>query len=137
MKQVWKRIIAASTAVFASANCTSWTGSIAGAEEYDLPVLDAEGSGIAINATNFPDVNLRNAISEFDYDEDNYLSDDEIPEQLAIYDIGSSESPVTLNTKGLELFENLSYIEFSDSFIKGNLDLSNLRRLNAEPCECQ
>lgn len=59
MKQVWKKIIAASTAVLASANCISWTGSIAGAEEYDLPMLTADGSGVAINATNFPDNNLR------------------------------------------------------------------------------
>ena len=126
MKQVWKKIIAASTAVLASANCISWTGSIAGAEEYDLPMLTADGSGVAINATNFPDDNLREKVTEFDNNEDGFLTSDELKEQqLNINNVGSDGNAVTFNPKGLELLSGIDQISFSECNIKGNLDLSS------------
>ena len=121
-----EKIVAASTAVLASANCISWTGSIAGAEEYDLPMLTADGSGVAINATNFPDDNLREKVTEFDNNGDGFLTPEELEYQsLNIEGIGSDGNAVTFNPKGLELLSGIDQISFSECNIKGNLDLSS------------
>lgn len=67
-------------------------------------VLMSARASVAINATNFPDENLRNLATEHDADENGVLSDDELAEITEIH------AGDIMNLKGAEHFKNLDYI---------------------------
>ena len=67
-------------------------------------VLMSARASVAINATNFPDENLRNLATEYDADENGVLSDDELAEITEIH------AGDIYNLKGAEHFKNLDYI---------------------------
>ena len=66
--------------------------------------LTSAKASVAINATNFPDENLRNLATGYDADENGVLSDDELAE---ITEINAGN---IMNLKGAEHFKNLEYI---------------------------
>ena len=104
---------------------------VEGAEDVDVPEeivdlgADADGEaseavanddGVALTADNFPDPNLLSAVSGYDYDEDGFLSSDELYrfDSLEVYDVQSLE--------GIQLIPNLNELECND--ISCQLDFS-------------
>lgn len=66
--------------------------------------LTSAKASVTINATNFPDENLRFVASQYDADEDGTLSDDELAE---ITEINAGD---IMNLKGAEHFKNLDFL---------------------------
>ena len=80
-----------------------------------------EGTKIAINATNFPDINFRNYVSQYiNTDGDNYLSYKEIKE---ITEINVDEMEIS-SLQGIEFFTNLKWLSCMFNNLT-TLDVSN------------
>ena len=101
-------------------------------EETEQPIVEAEASGIAINATNFPDENFRNYIKShrsIDVNQDGYLSAEEIANTNAIEVSNMNVSSM----KGIEFFTNLEWLYCDRNNLK-SLDVSANKKLIALEC---
>ena len=90
----------------------------------------AEGTGVAINETNFPDENFRKFVkNEFDYDDDNALSSTEIEE---VTYVDCYESRIS-SLKGIEYFIALETLDCSNNRLS-SLDVSKNTELKTLNC---
>ena len=81
--------------------------------------LGSDSTGIAIDATNFPDSEFREAVSEYDLDGDGKLSEPEIQKAELM---SCCENGIR-SLKGIEFFTNLKFL-YCDNNQLEELDLS-------------
>lgn len=91
---------------------------------------------IEINEKNFPDKVLREAVKEFDSDENGYFDDEEIENALflSVHDPFLNGTGIK-NTKGIEYFTNLRVINLSFNEIE-EIDLSKNEKLEFVSMDC-
>lgn len=91
---------------------------------------DKDTTGIAINATNFPDTNFRTYVQEnFDFDSNQYLNEEEVN---SVTDILVGDSNIS-NLKGVEYFTNLETLHCGNNNLS-SLDVSKNTKLKTLYC---
>ncbi len=99
-------------------------------EKEDSSNQDKDTTGIAINATNFPDTNFRTYVQEnFDFDSNQYLNEEEVS---GVTDILVGDSSIS-NLKGIEYFTNLEALHCGNNNLS-SLDVSKNTKLKTLSC---
>ena len=94
-----------------------------------LPTAAFAADGVDINETNFPDANFRQYVKDFDKNDDEVLSADEI---AAVTDISVHEQSIT-SVKGIEHFIALEFLYVASPIT--SLDVSKNTALTGLHCE--
>jgi len=115
----------------AAANAKGWKVFQIDAETREWVEMSGEvaPTGIAIDATNFPDENFRAWLLSQDYGQDALLTEEEI---AGITGINVSEKEIA-NLTGIELFTNLTFLNCSSNRLT-SLDLTNNDALKRVYC---
>lgn len=99
-------------------------------KEEEEETSNKDKTGIAINATNFPDTNFRTYVQEnFDFDSNQYLNEEEVS---GVTDILVGDSSIS-NLKGIEYFTNLEALHCGNNNLS-SLDVSKNTKLKTLSC---